>query len=84
MPGGMMNHHAPFVIAPAENASSSIDPQEARNGSPSPRKLSVVSDRIAIATVNVVLAKTIGITLGSTCRLIWCQSPAPSARARSR
>ena len=37
-----------------------------------------------MATVRVVLANTIGITLGSTCLVIWCQCPAPSARARSR
>ena len=58
-------------------------PHEVRVGSPSPRKLSVVSERMAIATVSVVLAKTIGITLGSTCFDIWCQRPAPIARARS-
>ena len=79
-----MNHQAPVVIAPTPKASSSIDPQETRVGSPSPRKLSVVSARIAIATVSVVFAKTIGITLGRTCRVIWCQRPAPSTRARSR
>ena len=36
------------------------------------------------ATVSVVFANTIGITFGSTCRVIWCQRPAPSTRARSR
>ena len=79
-----MNHQAPVVIAPTWKASSSIEPHDTRVGSPSPRKLSVVSVRIAMATVSVVLAKTIGITLGSTCRLIWCQRPAPRTRARSR
>ena len=79
-----MYHHAPVVIAPTSKAASSIDPQEIRVGSPRPRKLSVVSARIAPATVSVVLAKIIGITLGSTCRVIWCQRPAPSTRARSR
>ena len=59
-----MNHQAPVVIAPTPNASSSIEPHETRVGSPSPRKLSVVSERIAIATVSVVFAKTIGITFG--------------------
>ena len=79
-----MNHHAPVVIAPTSKASSSIEPHDTRVGSPSPRKLSVVSARIAIATVSVVLANTIGITFGSTCLRIWCQRPAPSTRARSR
>ena len=79
-----MNHQDPVVIAPTSNAASSIEPQETRVGSPRPRKLSVVSARIAAATVRVVLAKTIGITFGSTCRVIWCQRPAPSSRARSR
>ena len=79
-----MYHHAPVVIAPTANASSSIEPHETRVGSPRPRKLSVVSARIATATVSVVFAKTIGITLGSTCRRICCQRPAPSTRARSR
>ena len=36
-----------------------------------------------MATVSVVLASTSGKTLGSTCRVIWCQSPAPRARDRS-
>ena len=63
-PGGTMNHHAPVVIAPTPKASSSIEPQDTRVGSPRPRKLSVVSVRIATATVRVVLAKTIGITFG--------------------
>ena len=79
-----MNHQAPVVIAPTLNASSSIVPHETRVGSPRPRKLSVVSVRIATATVSVVLANTIGITLGRMCRVIWCQRPAPSTRARSR
>src|SRR3954447_21285713 len=79
-----MNHHAPVVIAPTEKALSSIDPHDTRVGSPSPRKLSVVSERIAIATVSVVLAKTIGMTLGSTWRLICRQRPAPRTRALSR
>src|SRR4029079_6031016 len=78
MPGGSRYHQAPALIAPAENALSSIDPHETRNGSPSPRNDNVVSDRIAIATVRVVLASTIGMTLGSTCRDIWCQCPPPS------
>ena len=43
-------------------------PQETRVGSPRPRKLSVVSVRIAAATVSVVFANTSGMTLGSTCR----------------
>ena len=79
-----MNHQAPVVIAPTPNASSSIEPHETRVGSPRPRKLSVVSVRIAMATVSVVLAKTIGITLGRMCRRIWWLDPAPSTRARSR
>jgi hypothetical protein len=72
-PGGSRYHHAPALIAPALNALSSMVPQETRNGSPSPRKDSVVSERIAMATVKVVLASTSGITLGSTWRDIWCQ-----------
>src|SRR4029077_5028392 len=64
-PGGTMYHQAPVVIAPTENALSSMEPQETRVGSPRPRKLRVVSVRIAAATVSVVLAKTIGITFGS-------------------
>ena len=79
-----MYHHDPVVIAPTPNAPSSIEPHETRVGSPRPRKLSVVSERIATATVSVVFAKTIGVTFGSTCRVIWCQRPAPSTRARSR
>ena len=79
-----MYHHAPVVIAPTANAFSSIEPHETRVGSPSPRKLSVVSARIAMATVSVVLAKTMGITFGSTCLRISCPRPAPSTRARSR
>ena len=78
-----MYHHAPVVIAPTSKASSSIEPHDTRVGSPRPRKLSVVSARIASATVSVVFANTIGITLGSTCRVIWCQRPAPRTRARS-
>ena len=80
----MRYHHAPRVIAPEPKALSSIVPQLTCSGSPSPRKVSVVSDRIAIATVSVVLARTSGMTLGSTCLLIWCQLPPPSTRARSR
>ena len=39
-------------------------PQETRVGSPRPRKLSVVSVRIAAATVSVVFAKTSGDDVG--------------------
>ena len=45
-------------------AASSIDPQETRSGSPSPRKARVVSDRMATATISTVLAKISGTTLG--------------------
>ena len=79
-----MYHQAPVVIAPTSKARSSIVPQETRVGSPRPRKLSVVSVRMAAATVRVVLAKTIGVTLGRACRVTCCQRPAPSTRARSR
>ncbi len=78
-----MYHQLPVVIAPTEKASSSMVPQEVRVGSPRPRKLRVVSVRIAMATVSVVLAKTMGITLGSTCLVIWWRRPAPIAWARS-
>jgi hypothetical protein len=67
-PGGRRYHQAPKLIAPAANASSSIEPQDTRNGSPRPRNDSVVSERMAIATVSVVFASTNGITLGSTWR----------------
>ena len=83
MPGGRMYHQLPVVIDPTSKASSSMVPQEVRVGSPSPRKLRVVSVRIAIATVSVVLANTIGITFGRTCLVIWWRRPAPIAWARS-
>ncbi len=65
---GVLQHRAPADV----------------QGPPSPRNVNVVSDRIATATVSVVLARTSGMTLGSTCRVIWCQLPPPSTRARSR
>src|SRR5919204_3711491 len=52
-------------------------------GSPRPRKDSAVSDRIAIATINTVLAMMTGITLGRTWRVTRYQLLAPSAAARS-
>ncbi len=83
-PGGNRYHQAPAEIAPWSNALSRIGPQEMWNGSPSPRNDSVVSVRIAAATVSVVFANTSGITFGSTYRFICRQWPAPSALARSR
>ena len=77
-------HHAPAEMAPPEKASSRIVPQDTAVGSPRPRKDNVVSDRIEIDTASVVFASTSGMTLGSTCRVIWCRSPAPRALARSR
>ena len=71
------------MIAPTPYASSSIEPHEVRVGSPRPRKLSVVSERIATATVSVVFANTIGTTFGSRCLPIRCRCPAPRARERS-
>ena len=48
-----------------------------------PRKASVDSVTIALATSSVVLASTSGATFGSTCRVMMCQWPAPSAFDRS-
>jgi hypothetical protein len=82
-PGGTRYHQAPMEAAPWVKAASSIDPQETRSGSPSPRKARVVSDRMATATIRTVLAKISGTVLGRMWRLIRCQSSAPRARARS-
>ena len=55
MPGGRTYHHAPWLTAPVENALSRIAPHDGASGSPRPRKDSVVSDRITIATVSDTL-----------------------------
>ena len=53
--------------APVASAASSMPPHEMMFGSSSPRKASVVIDRMTMATVSVVLAITSGMTLGRTC-----------------
>ena len=82
-PGGTKYHQASSVTAPLSNASSSILPQDAFDGSPSPRNDSVASERITIGTVSVVLARISGETFGRMWRDIRCQLDAPSARLRS-
>ena len=52
-------------------------------GLESPRIASVVSDRIARATIKIVLANNTGNTFGRTCRVTVCQWEPPSARDRS-
>ncbi len=83
MPGGTRYHQCPALIAPASRASCSSPPHETTVGSPSPRNARVASARMAEEMISVVWASTNGITLGSTCRLMTCQCPPPSARARS-
>ena len=78
-----MYHHASRVTAPDSKASSSILPQDALSGSPSPRNESVASERITTGTVSVVFARISGDTLGRMWRVIRCQFDAPSARLRS-
>ena len=63
-PGGTTYHQAPALGAPELNAFSSIVPQEIFVGSPSPRKESAASERIATATISTVLAKISGSVLG--------------------
>src|SRR5690606_12178706 len=82
-PGGTRYHQWPELTAPASRASCSRPPHETTVGSLSPRNASVASARIADEMIRVVWASTSGITLGSTCRLMTCQCPPPSARARS-
>jgi hypothetical protein len=69
--------------APEPKAFCSVVPQETESGSPSPRNASVLSDRIAIATVRIVLAKIRGPTFGRMWRVLRCHPLAPSARDRS-
>ena len=83
MPGGISHHHQPAESAPAVNDSSMIRPHEIALGSPRPRIASVVSDRIASATISTAFANNTGNTFGRTCRVMRCQCPAPSARERS-
>ena len=63
-PGGITYHQAPALGAPELNAFSSIVPQEMLVGSPSPRKASDASARIATAMISTVLAKISGSVLG--------------------
>ena len=62
---------------------SIIVPHDLDFGSPSPRKDSCDSDRIAIAIVRIVFAKITGIRFGVMCLITTCASLAPSARDRS-
>src|SRR5580658_1374178 len=82
-PGGRMYHQAPAVTAPWLKAWLIIEPQETSVGLPSPRKVSVVSERIALAIVRVPETRMNGMTLGSTWRTISWLSLAPRALARS-
>src|SRR3712207_8433850 len=71
-PGGTRYHQAPREMAPSAKADSRMLPHETLKGSPSPRKESVVSVRIATATTRMVLAKMRGKTLGRMWRgVIW-------------
>src|SRR6266566_654191 len=67
-PGGTIAHQAPVEIAARWNAFSIILPSEIRDGSPSPRKASAVSSKIATAIVSTVLAIRSGATCGRTWR----------------
>ena len=59
-------------------------PTRPRVGSPSPRNASVVSERIAIGTVSVELARMSGDTFGRMCRLMTCAVRARRARGCAR
>src|ERR1700677_3864860 len=83
MPGGSRYHQAPLVIAPLWYAWLSMAPQDTSVGSPRPRNTSVVSDKIALATVRLVDTRISGVTFGSTCLTSTCRLLAPSAGARS-
>ena len=52
-------------------------PQDTSVGLPSPRNVSVVSDRIAPATVNVLETRINGATLGNTWRITIWPVPGP-------
>src|SRR3954449_5673009 len=79
-PGGISHHHQPAVIAPPVNAFSMIRPHEIPDDRP--RIASVVSARIASATIKIVFANSTGNTLGRTWRVTVCQCEPPSARDR--
>ena len=81
-PGGMSAHHAPAETAPRSKAKFSIWPQLMTVGSPSPRKASVDSDRIARLMTSTMLASMSGSTAGMMWRRRMWKSPAPMARAR--
>jgi hypothetical protein len=61
-------------MAPLWKAFSSIPPADVGRQTRG-RKVKVVSDRIATATVSVVFRQDSGVALGMTCRVIWCQLP---------
>src|SRR6185437_9738960 len=83
MPGGRTYHQAPRVTAPWNRAWLIIEPQDTSIGLPSPRKASVVSDKIAPATVSVLETRMNGATFGRTWRTTSWPSRAPRALARS-
>lgn len=83
IPGGARYHQWPDETAPASRASWSMPPQETIVGSPRPRNARVASVRMALEIPSVVWARTSGITLGSTWRLMMWLCPPPSALARS-
>src|SRR5215469_6131178 len=58
-------------------------PQDTSVGLPRPRKVSVVSDKIADATVRLIDTRISGVTFGSTCLTSTWRLVAPSAWARS-
>src|SRR5262249_43133902 len=64
-PGAARYQTAPRLAAPAVKGRCSISPHDGRVRSPSPRKESVASFRIAIATTSTVFATTSGSTWGS-------------------
>src|SRR5690606_13845806 len=81
-PGMRMYHQAPALAAFQSYEPRSMVPQEVLFAV-TPRKASVDSVTMALATSSVVLASSSGATFGSTWRVVMCQWPAPSALERS-
>jgi len=79
----MIQAQCPLIAALLPKASSRTTPQLKFVMSTFPRNASVLSERIATATVRIVFAKTSGNTLGKMCFLRMERLLAPDAFARS-